>query len=36
MTNIPYIGSQHDSETRNIINELIRLFNKMGYSYEES
>ena len=33
---LPLINSAHGSETRNIINELIRLFNGMGYSYNEA
>ena len=33
---IPLINSSHGSETRNIINELIKLFNGMGYTYNES
>ena len=33
---LPTINSAHGSETRNIINELIKLFNNMGYSYNES
>ena len=33
---IPLINSAHGSETRNIINELIKLFNGMGYSYDEA
>lgn len=31
--NLPLINSAHGSETRNIINELIKLFNGLGYSY---
>lgn len=34
--NLPLINSAHGSETRNIINELIRTFNRMGYTYEEA
>ena len=33
---LPLINSAHGSETRNIINELIKLFNDMGYTYNES
>lgn len=33
---LPTINSAHGSETRNIINELIKLFNGMGYTYNES
>lgn len=33
---LPLINSAHGSETRNIINELIKLFNGMGYTYDES
>ena len=33
---LPSINSVHGSETRNIINELIKLFNGMGYTYNES
>ena len=33
---LPLINSAHGSETRNIINELIKLFNGMGYTYNES
>ena len=33
---LPLINSTHGSETRNIINELIKLFNGMGYTYNES
>ena len=33
---LPLINSAHDSETRNIINELIKLFNAMGYTYDEA
>ena len=33
---LPLINSAHGSETRNIINELIKLFNGMGYTYSES
>ncbi|WP_211211836.1 hypothetical protein [Salinicoccus albus] len=33
---IPLINSAHGSETRNIINELIKLFNGMGYTYDEA
>ena len=33
---LPLINSEHGSETRNIINELIKLFNGMGYTYNES
>ena len=33
---LPLINSAHGSETRNIINELINLFNAMGYTYNES
>src|SRR5699024_6759817 len=29
-------NSAHGSETRNIINELIKLFNSMGYTYDEA
>lgn len=34
--NLPLINSSHGSETRNIINELIKIFNSMGYSYNEA
>ena len=33
---LPLINSAHGSETRNIINELIKLFNGMGYTYNEA
>lgn len=33
---LPLINSAHGSDTRNIINEMIRLFNSMGYTYEEA
>ena len=33
---LPLINSAHGSETRNIINELIKLFNGMGYTYDEA
>lgn len=33
---LPLINSAHGSETRNIINELIKLFNSMGYTYNEA
>ena len=33
---LPSINSAHGSETRNIINELIKLFNSMGYTYDEA
>lgn len=33
---LPFINSAHGSETRNIINELIKLFNDMGYTYNEA
>lgn len=33
---LPTINSAHGSETRNIINELIKLFNGMGYTYDEA
>ena len=33
---LPSINSAHGSETRNIINELIKLFNGMGYTYEQA
>ena len=33
---LPLINSSHGSETRNIINELIKLFNGMGYTYDEA
>ena len=33
---LPLINSAHGSETRNIINELIKLFNDMGYTYDEA
>ena len=33
---LPLINSAHGSETRNIINELIKLFNSMGYTFNES
>ena len=33
---LPLINSAHGSETRNIINELIKLFNQMGYTYDEA
>ena len=33
---LPSINSEHGSETRNIINELIKLFNGMGHTYNES
>ena len=33
---LPLINSAHGSETRNIINELIKLFNSMGYTYDEA
>lgn len=33
---LPLINAAHGSDTRNIINELIRLFNSMGYTYEEA
>ena len=33
---LPLINSAHGSETRNIINELIKLFNGMGYTYAEA
>lgn len=33
---LPLINNTHDSETRNIINELIKLFNGMGYTYDEA
>lgn len=33
---LPSINSAHGSETRNIINELIKLFNNMGYTYDEA
>ena len=33
---LPLINSAHGSETRNIINELIKLFNNMGYTYDEA
>ena len=33
---LPSINSAHGSETRNIINELIKLFNGMGYTYDEA
>ena len=33
---LPLINSAHGSETRNIINELIKLFNAMGYTYDEA
>ena len=33
---LPLINSVHGSETRNIINELIKLFNGMGYTYDEA
>ena len=33
---LPLINSAHGTETRNIINELIRIFNSMGYTYDEA
>ena len=33
---LPLINSAHGSETRNIINELIKLFNTLGYTYNEA
>lgn len=33
---LPLINSAHGSGTRNIINELIKLFNGMGYTYDEA
>lgn len=33
---LPLINSAHGSETRNIINELIKLFNGLGYTYDEA
>ena len=33
---VPEINWGHGSDTRNIINQLIRLFNSMGYTYDES
>lgn len=33
---LPLINSAHGSETRNIINELIKLFNSVGYTYDEA
>ena len=33
---LPLINSAHGSDTRNIINELIKLFNSMGYTYDEA
>lgn len=33
---LPSINNAHGPETRNIINELIKLFNGMGYTYNES
>lgn len=33
---LPLINSAHGSDTRNIINELIKLFNNMGYTYDEA
>ncbi|AKG74356.1 hypothetical protein [Salinicoccus halodurans] len=33
---VPLINSAHGSDTRNIINELIKLFNSMGYTYDEA
>ena len=33
---LPLINSAHGSETRNIINELIKLFNGIGYTYDEA
>lgn len=33
---LPFINSSHGSETRNIINELIKLFNGLGYTYDEA
>ena len=33
---LPLINSAHGPETRNIINELIKLFNGMGYTYNEA
>lgn len=33
---LPTINSAHGSDTRNIINELIKLFNGMGYTYDEA
>lgn len=33
---LPLINSAHGTETRNIINELIKLFNSMGYTYDEA
>ena len=33
---LPLINSAHGSETRNIINELIKLFNQLGYTYDDA
>ena len=33
---LPSINNAHSSETRNIINELIKIFNSMGFTYNES
>lgn len=33
---LPLINAAHGSDTRNIINELIKLFNNMGYTYDEA
>lgn len=34
--NVPTINYAHGPDTRNIINELIKRFNKMGYTYRQS
>ena len=33
---VPEINYGHGSDTRNIINKLIRIFNGMGYTYDEA
>lgn len=33
---LPLINAAHGSDTRNIINELIKLFNNLGYTYDEA
>lgn len=36
MVKFPNIGSNHGSDTRNIINAVINHLNKLGYTYEET